>query len=134
MDISVLSPCDHRAHLFLFSFFSSTCGGLGALPLCHRWPQMGVLQLVTGAWCPGAGKAPTVPSRSPGLLALVQPRTRLPFMVHFPTDTLNLIEGKVRKSLEHISTGEIFGKKTPMAQALKINNWQMGPHKITKLL
>jgi hypothetical protein len=47
--------------------------GLGALPLCDWWPQIyGELQLVTVAWCPGTGKAITVPSESPGLRALVQ--------------------------------------------------------------
>jgi hypothetical protein len=34
-------------------------------------------------------------------------------------DTLNLIEGKVEKSLEHIGTGGNFLKRTPMAQALR---------------
>ena len=36
---------------------------------------------MTGAWCPGTGEMPTVPSWFPGLLALAQPGTRLPFIV-----------------------------------------------------
>jgi hypothetical protein len=39
--------------------------------------------------------------------------------LHIKPDMLNLIEKKVRKSLEHISTGEIFPNRTPMAQALR---------------
>ena len=34
-------------------------------------------------------------------------------------DTLNLIEEKVGKSLEHISTGRNFMNGTPMAQAVR---------------
>jgi hypothetical protein len=43
--------------------------GLGALPLCYWWPQISVwgLQLHDGGLVPGAGEAPTVPSRSLGL-------------------------------------------------------------------
>lgn len=43
------------------------------------------LWLVTVTWCPGAGEVPTVPSGSLELLTSAQPRTRLPFLVHFPT-------------------------------------------------
>ena len=40
---------------------------------------------------------------------------------------MNLIEEKVGKSLEHISTGENFLKRMPMAQALKstIGKWDL---------
>ena len=48
------------------------------------------LQLVTGAWCPGADKAPTTPSESPGLLSLVQLRTRILLKVHCPTGEAEL--------------------------------------------
>jgi hypothetical protein len=42
-------------------------------------------------------------------------------------DTLNLIEEKVRKSLEHMGTGEIFLNRTPVAYALRlrINKWNL---------
>jgi hypothetical protein len=39
--------------------------------------------------------------------------------LHITPDILNLIEEKVGKSLEYIGTGEIFLKRTPMAQALR---------------
>jgi hypothetical protein len=41
------------------------------------------------------------------------------------TDTLNLIEEKVGKSLEFIGTGRNFLNRTPMAQALRsrIDKW-----------
>ena len=40
-------------------------------------------------------------------------------------DTLNLIEKKVRSTLEHISTGDHFLNITPVAQTLRatINKW-----------
>jgi hypothetical protein len=34
---------------------------------------------------------------------------------HIKPDTLNLIDEKIGKSLEHISTGEILLNRTPMA-------------------
>jgi len=42
-------------------------------------------------------------------------------------DTLKLIKKKVRKSLEHIETGENFLNRTPMAYALrsKIDKWKL---------
>ena len=36
---------------------------------------------MTGAWCPGTGEMPTIPSRSLGFQALAQPGTKLPFTV-----------------------------------------------------
>jgi hypothetical protein len=41
--------------------------------------------------------------------------------------TLNLIEERVRKSLEHMGTGEKFQKRTPMAYALRsrIDKWDL---------
>ena len=51
--------------------------------------------------------------------------------LHIKPDTLKLIEKKVRKSLEHMGTGEIFLKRIPIA---KIKDRQMEPHKIAKLL
>jgi hypothetical protein len=39
--------------------------------------------------------------------------------LHIKLDTLKLIEEKVGKSLEYISTGEIFLNRTPMAYALR---------------
>jgi hypothetical protein len=45
--------------------------------------------------------------------------------LHIKPDTLKLIEEKVGKSLELTGTGEIFIKRTPMAQALRstIDKW-----------
>ena len=42
-------------------------------------------------------------------------------------ETLNLIEEKVRNSLELIGTGENFLNRTPMAQALRhtIDKWDL---------
>jgi hypothetical protein len=42
-------------------------------------------------------------------------------------DTLNLIEKKVGKSLEHIPTWEIFLNRAPMAEVLRstINKWDL---------
>jgi hypothetical protein len=42
-------------------------------------------------------------------------------------DTLKLIEKKVRKSLEHMGTGEKFLNRTPMAYALRstIDKWDI---------
>jgi hypothetical protein len=44
-----------------------------------------------------------------------------------PPYTLNLIEEKVEKSLEHTGTGEIFLNRTPMAYAVRsrINKWNL---------
>ena len=39
--------------------------------------------------------------------------------IYIKPDTLNLIEEKVGKSLEHICTGENFLNKTPMTYALR---------------
>jgi len=42
-------------------------------------------------------------------------------------DTLKLVEEKVGQSLEHIGTGEIFLKRTPMTYALRsrTNKWDL---------
>jgi len=47
--------------------------------------------------------------------------------LHIKSDTLKLMEEKVRKSLEHMGTGEIFLNKTPMASAVRsrINKWDL---------
>jgi hypothetical protein len=47
--------------------------------------------------------------------------------LHIKPDTLNLIEGKVGKSLKHMGTGEIFLNRTPMAYALRsrIDKWDL---------
>ena len=39
--------------------------------------------------------------------------------LHIKPDMVNLIEEKVGKNLEHISTGENFLNRTPVAQALR---------------
>jgi hypothetical protein len=45
--------------------------------------------------------------------------------LHIKPDTLNLIKEKVRKSLEHIGTGETFLNRSPMTQNLRsrIDKW-----------
>ena len=47
--------------------------------------------------------------------------------LHIKPDTLELLDEKVGKTLEHIGTGENFLNKTPMAQALwsMINKWDL---------
>ena len=47
--------------------------------------------------------------------------------LHIKADTQNLIEEKVEKSLEHISTGENFLNRKPMAQAPRstIDRWNI---------
>jgi hypothetical protein len=47
--------------------------------------------------------------------------------LHIKPDTLNLIEGKVEKSLEHMGAGENFLNRTPMAYALRsrIDKWDL---------
>ena len=46
---------------------------------------------------------------------------------HIKPETLKLIEEKVRKSLKHMSTGEIFLNRTPMTYALRlvIDKWDL---------
>jgi hypothetical protein len=39
--------------------------------------------------------------------------------LHIKPNTLNLIEKKVGKSLEHMGTGEIFLNRTPIAYAVR---------------
>jgi hypothetical protein len=47
--------------------------------------------------------------------------------LHIKPDTLNLIEEKVRKSLEHLGIGENFLNRTPMAYAFRsrIDKWDL---------
>ena len=47
--------------------------------------------------------------------------------LHIKPDTLNLIEEKVRKSLEHMGTGENFLNRIPMAYVLRstIDKWNL---------
>ena len=47
--------------------------------------------------------------------------------LHIRPDTLKFIEEKVRKSLEHLRTGENFLNRTPMAYDLRsrINKWDL---------
>jgi hypothetical protein len=46
--------------------------------------------------------------------------------LHIKPETLKIIEDKVRKSLEHIGTGENFLNRTPMACAVRsrIDKWE----------
>ena len=50
--------------------------------------------------------------------------------LYIKPDTLKLIEKKLRKSLEHMSTGEIFLTRTTMAYALRstIDKWEITKH------
>ena len=47
--------------------------------------------------------------------------------LHITSDTMNLIEKKVWKSLEHMGTGEMFLNRTPVACALssRIDKWDL---------
>jgi hypothetical protein len=47
--------------------------------------------------------------------------------LHIKTETLNLIEEKVEKKLEHIGTGENFMNRIPMAHAQRstIDKWDI---------
>ena len=55
--------------------------------------------------------------------SFLSPCTKLKYKwikdLHIKPDTLKLIEKKVRKSLEHMGTGENFLNRTPMAYALR---------------
>jgi hypothetical protein len=51
--------------------------------------------------------------------------------LHIKPDMLSLIEEKVRKMLKYIVRGENFLNRKPGS---KINNSQIGPHQIEKLL
>lgn len=62
--------------------------------------SMSRLWLVTGAWCLGSGKAPTVLSGTPGPLALVQPGTMLPFTVPQPATKLTNLS--LNPSMTHV--------------------------------
>jgi hypothetical protein len=54
--------------------------------------------------------------------------------LHIRPETLKLIEGKVGKSIEDMGTGEKIPKQNSNGLCCKIENRQMGPHKIAKLL
>jgi hypothetical protein len=53
---------------------------------------------------------------------------------HIKPDTLKLIQEKVGKIPEHMGTGENFLNRKTKGLSSKINNRQMGLHKIAKLL
>jgi hypothetical protein len=53
--------------------------------------------------------------------------------LHMKPDTLNLIEEKVGKSLKHMNRGN-FPEENTNSLCSKIKNWQMGHHKMSKLL
>jgi hypothetical protein len=54
--------------------------------------------------------------------------------LHIKPNTLKLIEEKVGKSLEHMSTGEKFLNRTPMAYAVRSRIDKCESHKIAKFL
>jgi len=64
---------------------------------------------------------------NPFLLSCTKLKSRWIKDLHIKPDTINLIEEKVGKNLEHIGTGEIFLNRTPMAYALrsKIDKWDL---------
>lgn len=43
---------------------------------------------MTGSWCPGTGKLPTISSGSSEFLALDQPGPRMPFTAHCPSSMI----------------------------------------------
>jgi hypothetical protein len=47
--------------------------------------------------------------------------------LHIKPDTVNLLEEKLGRNLEHFGTGEKFVKRTPMAQALRSSTekWEL---------
>ena len=61
----------------------------------------------------------------------LSPCTKLKFKwikdLHIKQDTLNLIEEKVGKNLEHKATGKIFLNRTPIVYALRseIDKWDL---------
>ena len=61
-------------------------------------------------------------------------KTKLIKDLNINTDTLNLIEEKVRSSLEHIDTGDNFLNRTPKAQTLRstVNKWRLMNPKVSK--
>jgi hypothetical protein len=66
-----------------------------------------------------------------GINAFLCPCTKLKSKwikdLHVKPDTLKLIEEKMRKCLQHMSTGEKFLSRTPMTYALrtKIDKWDL---------
>ena len=54
--------------------------------------------------------------------------------LHIKPDALKLIEEKVGKNLEHMGTKEKISEQNTNSFFSKINNQQMGPHKIVKFL
>ena len=54
--------------------------------------------------------------------------------LHIKPDTLNLIEEKVGKRLEHMGTGEIFQNRTPMVHVLSSTMDKWDCNKIEQLL
>jgi hypothetical protein len=55
----------------------------------------------------------------PFLFACTKLKSKWINNLHIKPDTWKLIEEKVRKSLEHMGTGEIFLNRTPIAYALR---------------
>ena len=61
----------------------------------------------------------------PILISLYKAQVQVVQDLHIKLDTLNLLEEKVAKSLEHMGTGEKFLNRTPMVYALRstIDKW-----------
>jgi hypothetical protein len=53
--------------------------------------------------------------------------------LHIKPETLKFIKAKVGKSLKHMDTGK-YPEENTNGLCCKIRNWQVGPHKIAKLL
>ena len=68
----------------------------------------------------------------PFLSPCTKPKSKWVKGLHIKPDTLKEIKEKVGESIEYMGTEENFLKRSPMAYV--INNRQMGPHKIAKLL
>ena len=48
--------------------------------------------------------------------------------------TLNMIEEKVGSNLQHMDTGDLFLRRTPVAQTIRASMKKMGPPETEKLL
>ena len=63
----------------------------------------------------------------PFLISLYKAQVLVDQNLHIKPDKLKLLDEKIRKTLEHIDTGENILNKTPLAQSLrlKINKWDL---------
>jgi hypothetical protein len=87
-----------------------------------------------------SGSALNIVSVTPymGIDPLLSPSTKLKSKwikeLHIKPETVKLIEEKVGKSLKDMGTGEKIPEPNSNGLCCKIENRQMGPHKISKFL